>query len=222
MRGNGPGNGRQKGPRKKDHAMPRILTEYRDEVSRKIVLEAYELFLQKGYHGTTMGEIAKRLNVTKPALYQYFPGKEDLFAAVAEYNREQLAGILQRSYEDGDLLHGSAVLFDSLVNYVPRFHAMNAELMLLASHNEQIRRLLSKDRAKDLRVITQFITDQQDQGFVPSSLDPRILAIACDALINGLLMDIMMGMDREEAKTTWLDVVAQIIKPRDTTTPEEG
>ena len=39
--------------------MPRIIQEYRDEVRKKIVEAAYGLFLQKGYHATTMSAIAE-------------------------------------------------------------------------------------------------------------------------------------------------------------------
>jgi len=192
--------------------MPRIMQDYRDEVRKKVVDAAYTFFLRKGYHATTMGEIAASLGVTKPALYQYFPGKEDLYAAVAEHGREQLAGILERSYREGNLLDGSAALFDSLVLYLPRFSAMNAELMLLAVNNEGIREHLSRDRAEDLRVIERFIKGQQKRGLVSSTLDSRLLAVACDALINGLLNDVMMGMDKDEAKKTWLTAVAQLIR----------
>jgi AcrR family transcriptional regulator len=192
--------------------MPRIMQDYRDEVRKKIVEAAYTFFLRKGYHATTMGEIAGSLGVTKPALYQYFPGKEDLYAAVAEHGREELAGILERSYREGDLLNGSAALFDSLLSYVPQFSTMNSELMLLAANNQHIREHLFRDRAEDLRVIERFINGQQKKGLVSFSLDPRILAVACDALINGLLSDVMMGMDQEEAKKTWLTAVAQLIR----------
>jgi len=34
-----------------------------------------------------MSEIAESLGVTKPAIYQYFSCKEDLYAAVAEHGR---------------------------------------------------------------------------------------------------------------------------------------
>ena len=207
-----PGDGFPSAPAQKGTLMPRILTEYRDEVCKKIVGEAYALFLNKGYHGTTMGEIAERLGVTKPALYQYFPGKEDLYAAVAEHGREELAGILDRSYASGDLLDGSAALFDSLVKYVPQFNGMYAELMLLSAHNSGIRDLLVRDRAEDLRVIEQFIAGQQKRGMVSPNLDTRVLALACDALINGLLTDIKMGLDQEEAKKTWLVAVSQLIR----------
>jgi len=192
--------------------MPRIMQDYRDEVRKKIVEAAYGFFLRKGYHATTMGEIAASLGVTKPALYQYFPGKEDLYAAVAEYGREELAGILERSYREGDLLDGSAALFDSLVSHVPQFSAMNSELMLLAANNMKIREHLARDRAEDLRVIEQFIRGQQKKGLVSPALDSRTLAVACDALINGLLSDVMMGMETGEAKQTWLAAVARLIR----------
>ena len=58
--------------------IPRIIQEYKGEVRKKIVEAAYTLFLHNGYHGTTMTAIADSLGVTKTALYQYFPGKEDL------------------------------------------------------------------------------------------------------------------------------------------------
>ena len=194
--------------------MPRILPTYKDEVRKKIVEVAYTFFLRKG---TTplpwVRSPEPRGDKTRPL--PVFSRKEDLYAAVAEHGREELAGILERSYREGDLLNGSAALFDSLLSYVPQFSTMNSELMLLAANNQHIREHLFRDRAEDLRVIERFITVQQKKGLVSSSLDPRSLAIACDALINGLLSDVMMGMDREEAKKTWLTAVAQLIRTND-------
>ena len=194
------------------NTLPRILPGYRDEVRKKIVTSAHSLFLRKGYHGTTMEEIADSLGVTKPALYQYFPGKEDLFAAVAEHSREEMAAILRWSYNKKDLRTGSAILFDSLVGYIPQFNGMYSELMLLAVHNTEIQKILARDRAEDLRVIEQFVAGQQENGLVSDRLNARTLAVACDALINGLLMDIMMGMDTEEARGIWLDAVTRLVR----------
>jgi hypothetical protein len=89
---------------------------------------------------------------------------------------------------------------------------MYSELMLLAVHNERIRELLVQDRAEDLRVIERFIAGQQKTGLISENLNSRTLAITCDALINGLLIDIMMGMDREEAKRIWLNAVTQLVR----------
>lgn len=192
--------------------MPRIIREYRDEVKRKIIRAAFTHFLEKGYHGTTMGSIAETLGVTKPALYQYFPGKEDLFAAVAEQARDELKGTLERSYAGRDIREGSGALFDALLRYVPQFNGMYAEMLLLATRNERIRVVLAQDRKEDIWVIERFIRRQQETGLVSRQLDPRVLALACDALANGLLMDVLMGMDRDEAKTVWVAAVMQLTR----------
>jgi AcrR family transcriptional regulator len=190
--------------------MPRILPGYRVEVRKKIVEAAYSLFLQKGYHKTTMEEIASLLGVTKPAIYQYFPGKEDLYAAVAEHGREELAAILERSFNNRDLRAGSEIMFDTLARYTPQFNSMYSEMMLLAAHNERIRDLLRQDRIEDIRIVEQFIARQQGTGLISGKLDSRVLAIACDALVNGLLIDIMAGLDKEEAKKIWIAAVTQL------------
>jgi AcrR family transcriptional regulator len=192
--------------------MPRIIREYRDEVKRKIIRAAFTNFLEKGYHGTTMGSIAESLGVTKPALYQYFPGKEDLFAAVAEQARDEFKGTLERSYAGRDIREGSAALFDALLHYVPQFNSMYAEMLLLATRNERIRAVLVQDRKEDIWVIERFIRRQQETGLVSRQLDPRVLALACDALANGLLMDVLMGMDREEARAVWVAAVMQLTR----------
>ncbi len=45
---------------------------------------AYEAFAEKGYRGTSLGYIADKIGVTRPALYYHFQSKEDLFKAVYE------------------------------------------------------------------------------------------------------------------------------------------
>ena len=46
----------------------------RQELSR----EAARLFAQKGYHGTSIGDLAEALGVQKGSLYAHIDGKEDL------------------------------------------------------------------------------------------------------------------------------------------------
>ena len=187
--------------------MPRIISEYKEEVRKKIIDAAYNLFLTKGYHKTTMDEIAGVLGVTKPALYQYYPGKEDLYAAVAGRGRQELKGILERSYQNRDIRGGSEELFDAISQYAPQFQGMYSEMMLMAPHNERIRLILEEDLREDVLVIERFISRQQETGFVSSRSDPHDLAVASHAMVNGLLLDIMAGMDKKEAKRIWITMI---------------
>lgn len=48
----------------------------------KIKKAALSLFAQKGYHGTSMSDLAEAVGITKASLYAHFSGKEDLFSAI--------------------------------------------------------------------------------------------------------------------------------------------
>ncbi len=45
---------------------------------RELTREAAKLFAQKGYHGTSIGDIAEALGVQKGSLYSHISSKEDL------------------------------------------------------------------------------------------------------------------------------------------------
>jgi AcrR family transcriptional regulator len=50
----------------------------RDQKRDAVLRTALRLFLEEGYHRTTLAEVADRLSITKPALYNYFRSKEDI------------------------------------------------------------------------------------------------------------------------------------------------
>ena len=47
-----------------------------------ILASAMDIFYEKGYSKTTFDEIAKRINLTKGAVYWYFRNKPDIVAAL--------------------------------------------------------------------------------------------------------------------------------------------
>lgn len=48
----------------------------------RILAAAQRLFVEQGYKGLSMREIAEAVGVSKPALYHYFADKEELFLAI--------------------------------------------------------------------------------------------------------------------------------------------
>ncbi|MGZ5924795.1 MAG: TetR/AcrR family transcriptional regulator [Rhizomicrobium sp.] len=50
----------------------------RDGKRHAVLRMAVGMFLVEGYHRTTLSDVAARLNITKPALYNYFRSKEDI------------------------------------------------------------------------------------------------------------------------------------------------
>ncbi|HEY2172341.1 MAG TPA: TetR/AcrR family transcriptional regulator [Mycobacteriales bacterium] len=53
---------------------------------------ARDVFVANGYHAAAMDDIAVRAGVSKPVLYQHFPGKLDLYLALLDGLGEKLVG----------------------------------------------------------------------------------------------------------------------------------
>ncbi|MBC9956064.1 TetR/AcrR family transcriptional regulator [Yimella sp. cx-51] len=64
---------------------------------------ALSVFVEAGYHGAAMDEIAERAQVSKPVLYQHFPGKLDLYLALLEHHTREVPELVNaalKSTED--------------------------------------------------------------------------------------------------------------------------
>jgi AcrR family transcriptional regulator len=62
----------------------------RDEKREAVLRTAVQLFLEQGYHRTTLNDVAERLNITKPALYNYFGGKDEILFECWAIGRERV------------------------------------------------------------------------------------------------------------------------------------
>jgi AcrR family transcriptional regulator len=51
---------------------------------------ALEVFVAQGYHSAAMDDIAERAGVSKPVLYQHFPGKLELYLALLEQSADRI------------------------------------------------------------------------------------------------------------------------------------
>lgn len=75
----------------------------REVVGRERVLQvALEMFLTRGYAGTSMKALAQELGVSAPAIYWYFPSKEDLFLSVMESSMSDFVQTVLQSTTEAD------------------------------------------------------------------------------------------------------------------------
>ncbi|NVM95304.1 TetR/AcrR family transcriptional regulator [Arthrobacter wenxiniae] len=66
----------------------------RDERRAQLLVAALEVFVNNGYHGAAMDEIAEAAKVSKPVLYQHFPSKRELYVALLESHLSNLKQML--------------------------------------------------------------------------------------------------------------------------------
>ncbi|MEJ7831396.1 MAG: TetR/AcrR family transcriptional regulator [Nocardioides sp.] len=67
-----------------DASRPRGGRLPRRERRVQLLDSALEVFVAHGYHAAAMDDIAERAGVSKPVLYQHFPGKLDLYLALLD------------------------------------------------------------------------------------------------------------------------------------------
>jgi AcrR family transcriptional regulator len=64
-----------------------------DERREVIERAALAVFAERGYHGASMDEIARRSGVTPPVVYDHFASKLDLHKRLLERTRDELLGV---------------------------------------------------------------------------------------------------------------------------------
>lgn len=63
---------------------------------------AQSVFVEAGYHGAAMDEIAERARVSKPVLYQHFPGKLDLYLALIDQHTNEVPQLVKAAMASTD------------------------------------------------------------------------------------------------------------------------
>src|SRR5438874_5038072 len=76
--------------------LPRTLKERQRQEREALILQAAEeVLIEKGYHETSMDEIAARVGIAKGTVYLHFASKEDLVFALFERDLQKLQQALE-------------------------------------------------------------------------------------------------------------------------------
>ncbi|MFC8683819.1 TetR/AcrR family transcriptional regulator [Brevibacillus porteri] len=78
--------------------MPRTPAEnerIRQAAKDKIHAAAMTLFIKKGYHATSIDDVAKQAQISKGLLYNYYKGKEELLAAMVQVRIEEVKEVME-------------------------------------------------------------------------------------------------------------------------------
>ncbi|MBV8629285.1 MAG: TetR/AcrR family transcriptional regulator [Silvibacterium sp.] len=76
--------------------MPRLLHSTVEKNKGQIQRAALQLFTRKGFHGTTVREIAKRAGVSMGSLYTYYNTKEAIFISLVHHLGRKMEVIRQK------------------------------------------------------------------------------------------------------------------------------
>lgn len=194
--------------------MPRVVQGYKEAARSNITHAALEVFALKGYHGSTMEDIAQKIGVSKGALYQYFKSKEDLLKEIQSSSRRLVREELKRAFEDHEPVEGAERFFVAVFDKFGMGLRNALDIFSLASRDEKLRRVLREDHEKDLKVIGEFLDEQIRKGKIRPKADRRILAQLFAAASFQVLIELVLGYQMSTVKKTWVESVAALLESR--------
>jgi len=107
----------------------------RTNTAQRIVVHATELFRQKGYHATSMNDIANGIGLKKASLYNHFPSKEMIAKAVVQaVDAEFKQHVFDVAYKNG---RDESERLSSMLNWIYQyFQEKNACIIASLSMGE--------------------------------------------------------------------------------------
>lgn len=162
----------------------------------QILQAALQCFLAKGFHQTSMRDIAQAAGVSLGNLYNHFPGKEAIIlaVAVAVAEGEEVAPLLQRlAVADGDRTQVLAFLqdFHALCSQ-PEWATLAVEVLAESARNRAVAEAFAANRRQLQAVLAEALQQvaqrERRRPVLAPALQAQVLldAIESDALRRGL------------------------------------
>jgi len=200
--------------------MPKVVPEYKEEAKSRILEAANKVFAERGYHEATMDDIAKRLGVSKGAIYLYFSSKEDLFEAMCKTAPHAFKEILHSSFGDeANPIQSATQFFDKMLKLSASNPGLSFEILSEASRSPSLKRILKQNHEEYEKVLTSFLAEGRKMRIVGDTLELRPLANALIALWNGLETLLVSGLPINEARRAWLEALKAIFMNQHGTHP---
>ncbi|UJW34741.1 TetR/AcrR family transcriptional regulator [Saccharothrix sp. AJ9571] len=148
---------------------------------------AVKLFNERGYDGTSMEDLSKKLGITKSAIYHHVPSKEEMLRLAVDRALDGLFAVADEVADaDGPaidrlerLVRGSV---EVLVDRLPF-----VTLLLRVRGNTKVERAALARRREFDRIVTDLVKAAEAEGDVRPDVDPAVTSRLLFGMVNSLI-----------------------------------
>ena len=148
---------------------------------------AVKLFNERGYDGTSMEDLSRKLGITKSAIYHHVPSKEELLRLAVDRALDGLFEVASATAQlDGraidrleHLVRGSVVVLADRLPFVT--------LLLRVRGNTKVERAALARRREFDRLVTDLVKQAEAEGDVRPDVDPAVTARLVFGMVNSLI-----------------------------------
>jgi len=180
-------------------ARPRVFDE------GEVLDRAMEVFWCHGYEGASMAELTAAMSLNSPSIYAAFGNKRGLFEAVLKRYKERRTAhrdFVLASATGQEVAH--RMLFGAIEWLVSPREPLGCLLVQTGTavgiNNGDISRTIIDQRTKTRELITERLTQAQQDGDFPATEEPAALARYLIMVFNGLALHAADGMSKTQLR----------------------
>jgi AcrR family transcriptional regulator len=171
------------------------------QTRERLLGAAREVFVQRGYQGASIYEIAERAGHSIGALYAHFGGKEGVFLALLDRHfADQLEAYsheLEGTEDTADVLQAGSDFWNRFLQRDPEVVVLFVEFWSVAMRDRDLKRRFASSYRKLRDALSQLIDEQRGRLGLATDLGSSTdAAIVFDALIDGFALHKLADPDR--------------------------
>ena len=167
--------------------MPKISDEQKAARREQILDGARRCFAEHGYEGATVARLERETGLSRGAIFNYFPSKEDLFVELAARDTKRVSEVFVEEGLEG-VIH-------EILEFDPSWLSVYLELVRRARTDANFRKRLD-DRENEFVLANRArVEEAQRSGEIRDDLDPKSLGIFVNLVIHGLILQRASGED---------------------------
>jgi AcrR family transcriptional regulator len=178
--------------------------ERRRRTRGDLVATGLSVFLERGFHGASLDEIAERAGYSKGAVYSNFAGKDELFLAVLDAQFERRARVLADVLLDQEqLVESYRAVARSMVaadEGEPRWTPLLLEFWAHASRRPALSAAVAERRERFFTIVAGLIEELGSRHGVRFAIPTTEIARGSNALARGIALDRLLSPDSLSAE----------------------
>lgn len=171
-----------------------VIVKQEDDIkqgTKKHIIEtARRLFSEYSYLGVSMSDIAKKLNITKAALYYHFTGKTEIYKNVLDEvfcNLSLAIGVAFNEKTVDEKLHK---LIKNYLDFgLKEKNLTKALLLKLSPADPQIKKYIIQIREQTADLIQPLVKELIARKKIKQRIDSRLVTSLLTSMMDGLLLE---------------------------------
>ena len=195
--------------------MPKVVPQYTDDAKRRIVLAAIEAMAERGYDNVTVDDVARKIGVTKGAVYWYFRSKTVLLQEVLVTIEGELYKIASDPYFNRPHTRELAQKFDRMYFLEESRRDILSEIGLLENPGGSIPEVTPDSVHELVSTLETAIEREQKKGTISAQTGSKTMALALATLSSGLLKGdtyAVLFLWQSQMRRTWFYAMKLFLK----------